>query len=257
MSSEKISQASLGITNDVMYSLITKNIGEQSCKILDFGAGRGYMSQQVGNYLKETGKNPKDCLYAAEIVPQNFMYKEIECKKISTDSIIPFDDEFFDIIYAIEVIEHMPRPYEFLYQAFAKLKKGGCLIFSTPNILHLTSRWQFLLTGYPTMYEALSAYDKNAGEVSGHIMPLSYNNFHYGLRKAGYSSVELSIDRRKSGSIILAILMYPFLKLASLKIKSKLRRVNLELFEENIDVIGKINSLDILTSRSCIIVAKK
>jgi len=257
MNDNEISQASLAATNDIMFSLITKNIIDGDCKILDFGAGRGYMSQEIGKYLKKTGREPKDCLYATEIVPENFMYNEIECKKISTDSVIPYKDEYFDIIYSIEVIEHMTRPYEFLNQAFAKLKKGGTLVFSTPNILHLTSRIQFLFTGYPTMYEVLSTEDKNAGEVSGHIMPLSYNNYQYGLKKSGFSSIDFHIDRRKTGSIIPAILMYPFLKYASFKIKSKLRKKDMSLFKENEDVIPMMNSFDMITSRSCLIVAKK
>ncbi len=257
MDTSLISQASLGVTNKVMYKLITENITSKTMKILDFGAGRGFMSQEIGNYLKSISKEPNDCLFAAEIAPENFEYKEIECKKIDPYSVIPYEDEYFDIIYAIEVIEHLSRPYEFLNQAYAKLRKGGCLIFSTPNILHLTSRLQFLFTGYPTMYEALSVHDKNAGKVSGHIMPLSYNNFHYGLRKTGFTSIESSIDRRKTGSIIPTVLMYPFLKYASYKTKSKMLKVNSELFSENESVIPKMNSFDMLTSRSCLIVARK
>jgi 2-polyprenyl-3-methyl-5-hydroxy-6-metoxy-1,4-benzoquinol methylase len=41
--------------------------------------------------------------------------------------------ESFDIVYAKEVIEHLPHPADFLRQIFSILKQGGRLWLSTPN----------------------------------------------------------------------------------------------------------------------------
>ena len=53
---KKISSASHSITNEVIYSIITKNISDESI-VLDFGAGQGFMSQKVGGYFQSLGQD--------------------------------------------------------------------------------------------------------------------------------------------------------------------------------------------------------
>ena len=250
--------ASHPVTNNVIYSLITANISTKS-KVLDFGAGQGYMSKKIGDFFKSMpgSPSPREHVFACEIDTNGFKYQEIECVKISPNSEIPFPNENFDLIYAIEVLEHTPRPYDFFLECFAKLKPGGSLLFSTPNILHFKSRLQFLMTGYFEMYGPLSIKNENAGRICGHIMPLSFNNFRYGLNKAGFQKIEFHIDRRKKGALIPATIFYPFLKLATWQTKKATKSYDLAVYAENEGTIEKMNSLDALTSRSCIVIAKK
>lgn len=105
----------------------------------------------------------------------------------------------------------MPRPYDFFLEAGRKLKPGGHLIFSVPNALHFKSRLRFLLTGYPEMFGPPSSLDKNAGRICGHIMPLGYAQFVYGLRRAGFTGIEFHADRLKRSSLVLSIVSYPLL----------------------------------------------
>jgi SAM-dependent methyltransferase len=258
MSNEIKPGASHPATNNVIYSLITRNISANS-KVLDFGAGQGYMSKKIGDHFKSMPKSPapREHIFACEIDTDGFKYEEIECVKISPNSEIPFPNETFDLIYAIEVLEHTPRPYDFFLECFAKIKPGGTLLFSTPNILHFKSRFQFLMTGYSEMYGPLSIKNENAGRICGHIMPLSFNNFHYGLSKAGFQNIEFYIDRRKKGALIPAILFYPLLKLATWKTKKATKAYDMSVYKENEHAIEMMNSLDALSSRSCILVARK
>ena len=53
----------------------------------------------------------------------------------------------FDAVVAIEVIEHLENPYRFLRQARPLLRPGGALVVSTPNVVDLDSRRQFLIQG--------------------------------------------------------------------------------------------------------------
>ena len=248
--------ASHPLTNRKIFNLITKNISKNS-RILDFGCGSGYMTQQVGQHLEKNRINLNEKLFACEIAPESFLYKKIKCLKIESDSKIPFDDNYFDLIYSIEVLEHMTRPYDYFIESFKKLKSGGTLIFSTPNISHFRSRLSFLLSGYQEMYGPLSTDPKNAGRISGHIMPLSINNFNYGLRKAGFDNVSFQIDKRKKSALIPAILFYPFLRFASYKVSKRMKNYDKEIYLENIQSISFMNSLDGLSSRSSIVIAKK
>ena len=94
MDTKIITGGSHPITNKKIYSLITENISGNS-RILDFGSGSGFMTQQIGQYLEKNGLNLNEKLFACEIAPENFLYEKIKCLKIEADSKIPFDDNFF------------------------------------------------------------------------------------------------------------------------------------------------------------------
>lgn len=243
-------------TNDVIFSIL-EGLMQGTSRMLDFGAGTGHMSQRVGELMIKKGMDPARYLHACEIAPEKFQYGKVECRAISTDSRIPFEDNSFDIIYSIEVLEHTPRPYDFFEEAGRKLKKGGRLIFSVPNTLQMQSRLKFLFTGFGEMYPPPSIHMKNAGRICGHIMPLNYSQFSYALRKAGFSSIAFHSDRKKKSAVFPALLLYPFLKLGTLQYGRSLKRYDLEVWEETRDVVRTMNTFSMLTSRSCIIVASK
>ena len=46
---------------------------------------------------------------------------------------IPFPDGEFDVVYLMQVIEHLARPHEFLTEAHRVLKPGGALYLAMPN----------------------------------------------------------------------------------------------------------------------------
>ncbi len=254
--SAAIPSASHRVTNEVLFGLVTARIGPEA-RVLDFGAGRGHMAQRLGRWFESKGKVPAEHVFACEVAPEVFQYKAIPCVRMGFDSVIPFEPGTFDLILAIEVLEHTPRPYDFLFEAFAKLRPGGWLVFSTPNPLHMKSRFQFLLTGFAEMYGPPSSDMANAGRICGHIMPLSYPWFVYGLKRAGFVQIETASDRHKKSSRALALLMYPFLRLASARFNSGLRKYDEKVWEENREIANQVNQLGLLSSRSCIMLARK
>ena len=254
--SAPIRSASHHVTNDVIYDLITSHISLDS-RVLDFGAGHGHMSQRIGDYFKKHGRDPADLLTPCEIVPDIFQYQGVTCQKIGINSEIPVDVESQDMIYAIEVLEHVPRPYDFFLEAGKKLKPGGYLIFSVPNTLHFKSRLQFLLTGYTHMFGPPSTEEKNAGRICGHIMPLSYSYFVYGLKRAGFKNMEFKADRLKRSSLSMSIIAYPLLWLGAWFNSRALKKYDSEVWQANRDLVWRVNRLDVLSSRSCIVIAQK
>lgn len=251
-----IKSASHPVTNQVIFNLI-KPLMKEGAKILDFGAGYGHMSQRVGTYAKEQSSDPAEVIFPCEIVPEEFQYEDVTCTRINPDSMIPFPDETFDVVYAIEVIEHTTRPYDLFREAARVLKPGGTLIISTPNPSHLISRFSNLFSGFPHLYPPPSKKVENAGRICGHIMVLTYPYLHYGCATAGLTDITFRTDRLKKGARFLASLLWPVLRFSTWRYLRNLRAYDASVWQENKDLVPVMNSLDMLASRSIIITARK
>lgn len=96
-------------TNKRVFHIITEeDITDK--KILDIGAGKGYMSQLLGEHVRKKGKRPSEVITACDLFPEFFSYKGITCRKMKFINTFPFEEATFDIAYAIEVIEHLKNP---------------------------------------------------------------------------------------------------------------------------------------------------
>jgi len=106
--------------------------------ILDLGCGEG----SLGRAAKAI--NPRHCLVGADIAPT-----ALKLARSGYDSVIPVDfdrphrpaklRQKFDVVTALEVIEHLRHPGRLLGLAFTSLLPGGKLILSFPN----TQWWGF------------------------------------------------------------------------------------------------------------------
>lgn len=236
-------------TNERVFSLITNN-SLKNKKILDIGAGRGHMAQRIGNKLESEGLKVDEILTACDLFPEFFEYDMIRCEKLNFMSKLPYEDQSFDIVYSIEVIEHLTNPVEFLKEIYRVLKPGGRLIFSTPNILNINSRVSYVTSGFYKLFGPLS-YDLNkAGQLAGHIMPLSYYYLYYFLAKEGFGNIQYHHDRIKTSAVIYYILLSPFIWFSKNKVIRKSKKKG--LFEENKLALTQMNSFNMLCSRGCI-----
>jgi len=253
---QDIKPASHIITNKKVFSLITRDrlLGKH---ILDIGAGRGFMAQQIGHYIAERGGNPKHILTACDLFPEYFEYDAIECNKFDFANSLPYDDCSYDIVYAIEVIEHFENPVDFIREAYRILRRGGTFIITTPNVLNINSRLSYLMHGFFVLFGPVS-FDKNDSVgLLGHIMPLSYYYLDYFMRKEGFVEVELHIDRIKKSALFYYLLLFPIIRFSSSLKKIKIRKKNAKLFLETEKQIKIMNSFKMLCSRSCILVGHK
>jgi cyclopropane fatty-acyl-phospholipid synthase-like methyltransferase len=85
----------------------------------------------------------------------------------------------FDVIVAIELIEHLENPAHFLRNAVACLASSGELIVTTPNIESGPSRASFLIQG------KLSFFTEADMRGSGHITVLPQHIFAFHVGNAG------------------------------------------------------------------------
>jgi len=120
---------------DMFVSLLSNNGYE---KILDVGCGKGYFS-----YV--TVKNvPVSNCYGVDIY-NDFRQEEIKpfVKKISYKQLkskqFPFPSNLIDLVFSMDVIEHVEDDYMFLSEQIRVCKSGGQIIIGTPNYWRLAN----------------------------------------------------------------------------------------------------------------------
>lgn len=106
-----------------------KKLNRNFNRILDVGCGQGrglsFIKEQLG--IKEA--------FGLDI--RNNALKDIEkfgvkgyCLDLDSEK-FPFEDEYFDIIISVEVIEHLYNPDLYLSEIFRVLKRGGVYNYNT------------------------------------------------------------------------------------------------------------------------------
>jgi SAM-dependent methyltransferase len=253
---ESVTSASHGATNAGVFALAARHLTVDS-KVLDLGAGKGYMTRRLGKWFAMQGRDPARNVIACDVDGTAYAVTEIPFQQFDADAGLPFGDESFDLIVAIEVFEHMSNVYHQFDECRRVLKHGGLLVISVPNIGHTISRLKFLLTGFYDLYMPPSTDPKNAGRLCGHIMPLTFAYLSYGLRRAGFHGIVFHSDKTKKAAAILTPLFYPLIRCSSWFYRRRVRRYDTSVFAENASVIRQMSSWRMLTARSCIIAAIK
>ena len=55
---------------------------------------------------------------------------------------LPFPDNFFDVVTALDVLEHIPQPVDTLVELSRVSRPGGILISSVPNLASIGLKWK-------------------------------------------------------------------------------------------------------------------
>lgn len=106
-------------------------------KLLDAGAGSGKLTKKI----KRLGYEVRAC----DIEPHNFLPKNIKIDFANLNFKLPYKNKTFDYVVAIELIEHLENPWNFIREAHRILKLGGFLIVSSPNMESLRGKYNFFL----------------------------------------------------------------------------------------------------------------
>jgi SAM-dependent methyltransferase len=139
-------------------SLVKRLSLPQRANVLDIGAGEGAFSQR----LIDEGFDVK----AVDAWDDRFRATaEFQRVDLNTDFPATWTNEF-DLVVAIEVIEHLRDPRHFISNCLKVLKPNGYLLLTSPNPENWLSRLKFLRTGYLLWFSELD-YQRY-----GHITPI-------------------------------------------------------------------------------------
>lgn len=116
-------------------------VSDKKSKILDCGSG-------AGSFLAMAHEKGYDNLFVVDI-DNYLLFKQVKEFKPADLSFerIPWDDNFFDVATAWQMMEHLENPHNFMREAHRVLKPEGLFLMSMPNIQHIFNRLFFLRKG--------------------------------------------------------------------------------------------------------------
>lgn len=156
--------AERSINYDAILREIKKLVPERS-RLLDVGSSYGlFLSAAKKNGLETEGV---EISRAASKYSTEKLNLRVSCVSIK-DAVFP--DSHFDVITALDFIEHLKNPRVFAEKAYRLLKPSGILYLTTPNIKSLSARllgyrwWSYRkMHIYYFSKESLSALLKRTG----------------------------------------------------------------------------------------------
>jgi ubiquinone/menaquinone biosynthesis C-methylase UbiE len=136
-------------------------IPNNTFRLLDGGCAYGYGTKFFARKAKETyGVDPNNEL--VDIAKKR--YKYIKFYKSGLEN-MPFKDNFFDVVVMTDVIEHVENEVKAFSEIYRVLKKGGCLIITSPykglfSFMDVENYPYFVRTKLPWIYRLLKKGEK-------------------------------------------------------------------------------------------------
>ncbi|HLA82228.1 MAG TPA: class I SAM-dependent methyltransferase [Thermoleophilia bacterium] len=147
-------------------------------RLVDLGAGSGALSLRLAN-----------CGYQVEAADLNVsdwgpVRIPVVQQDLSADVWASLAGRTYDTAVAVELIEHLENPTQFLRNARRLLRVGGYLLLTTPNVLDLDSRRLLLTKGEFALFRRGTLYS------TGHLAILPYWLLEDLLQLVGFRVIE-------------------------------------------------------------------
>lgn len=132
---------------------IIDSLNLRNKNILDIGCSDGYLLSQITNCannfygLEASDYGVAECL-KKNIKVQNFFWDDQKA--------LPYEDNFFDLVVAGELIEHIFDTDYFLQEIKRVLKDNGYFLITTPNLASLGRRLYLFFGRNPLMETSLN-----------------------------------------------------------------------------------------------------
>ena len=181
-------------------------------RVLDLPLGPGAMADQ----LQRDGL----AVWGADLdlTQSEGLHPSIRRERVDLNGILPFPDQFFDLVVSLEGIEHLENPFQFLREVARVCRPGGYLLLSTPNICNLEERLNFLVRGAFYRYISARAFSEQ-GSGFDHQNLMTWVEIRQLLDWNGFSLLGLFRDKIKWRQLLflgpLGLLLWGFGRLQS------------------------------------------
>jgi 2-polyprenyl-3-methyl-5-hydroxy-6-metoxy-1,4-benzoquinol methylase len=174
-------EASLGMSAPAILEAVAAIASERGLKgsLLDFSAGKGEFIRLI---LTAPGSFSR--IVGVDLFPRpQALSSDVEWISVDLNEEVPTSEEF-DVVVAIEAIEHLENPWATMRQIFRLLKSGGTAIVTTPNsenirgYVSLLARrhfWAFTGASYPAHITALLEMDLRRAAIAAGLVDLEFD----------------------------------------------------------------------------------
>ncbi len=135
----KLNPTRIRYLRDLMERHFATRVGRDAARplgglrLLDIGCGGGLLSEPLARLgATVTGIDPAPNNIAVAIRHAQALDVEVDYR-VETAEILVAAGETFDVVLAMEVVEHVPQPDDFVKTACALVRPGGLLVLSTLN----------------------------------------------------------------------------------------------------------------------------
>jgi len=111
------------------YALLIKKFGPEDGRVLEVGCGLGHMLDFLADDYKVFGIDINE--WALEQADERL--PDGEFLKLDAHDLAIFPDDYFSVVAAKHVVEHLVDPKKAFKEICRVLKPGGLLLLSTPN----------------------------------------------------------------------------------------------------------------------------
>lgn len=232
-----------------VFNLVKKYYPDKNVSILELCPGVGDLTKAL---LRSDYKNTE----AMDINPENFKVEGVKCHSGNLNENLPFESKKYDLVLAVEGIEHLEDQYHFAKECHRVLKLGGILILTTPNIACFGSRIKFLFTGfYSLCTQPLSEFKKNW--VTEHIAPLTFWQLRHILHTNGMFIQEIQTDHIRRSSMV-GLLFYPLSYLITyLNVTNRKEEIEPRQLKVNKEINRQMHSKSLFFGRTMVVVTRK
>jgi SAM-dependent methyltransferase len=178
---------------------------DRTIRILDVGAGKGYFCRK----LQELGYRVEAC----DFLKEHFQCTDIHFTIVDFNKDFPFEENQFDCVISVEVIEHIENHFQFMKEIVRVTKPNGLIIITTPNILSLPSRWHFFLYGF-TDCSPYPLDPRREHYYTYHINPISLPELLFCYERFGADLIRLTTNRIRKSAWLPMFFLYPLLAVA-------------------------------------------
>jgi SAM-dependent methyltransferase len=171
-------------------------------RLLDVPAGAGGYSKTLG----ELGYG----VVSMDLMPPAARATPLNWVRADANQPFPFARASFDYLLSREGIEHLENQIGFIRECARVLKPGGMLLITTPNLMHLSARLSYLLTGQRNLKRGLVnevqflRLSRGPHLYHGHVFMIDYFRLRYLLRLAGFEQLEVYSDRYSPTALAMA-----------------------------------------------------